>query len=157
VNSYDLLTALGAAHQNETQAAQIDLIVEADPALPLIQGNVEELNTALSQLLRNALQHTTVGDRITLRNQLQNESTLAIIVEDTGMGISPETLPRIFDRFYRGSDSQNALGFGLGLAIVERILDGHQGRVRVDSEMGVGSTFTVELPLAQPDQDRPRS
>jgi len=75
-----------------------------------------------------------------------------LIVEDTGMGIDPEDLPHLFERFYRGrrTGKSHVPGSGLGLAIVKEIVDLHRGRVEVESEVGQGSTFRVLLPVEGP-------
>jgi two-component system sensor histidine kinase ResE len=76
---------------------------------------------------------------------------MEISIQDTGAGISPEVLPRIFDRFYQVDPSRSGgkkLGTGLGLAIVQEIVQAHSGRITVRSQPGQGSTFIVHLPLA---------
>jgi two-component system sensor histidine kinase BaeS len=70
-----------------------------------------------------------------------------VVIQDTGVGIAPENLPRIFDRFYRGEESQMAGGLGLGLSIARKILEYHQGEISVVSTIGEGTTFTVSLPI----------
>jgi signal transduction histidine kinase len=67
-------------------------------------------------------------------------------VGDTGMGISPEDLPRVWDRLYRGDRSRTERGLGLGLSLVKAVVEAHGGEVRLQSEVGVGSTFEVRLP-----------
>ncbi len=148
VSSSDLLKALEASYRTQIAEAGINLALELEPGLPLIRANLEQLNMALSHLIKNAIQHTAAGGSITLRARLQDDEQLALEVQDTGSGITPEELPRIFDRFYRGSESQNAPGFGLGLPIVARIVEGHGGQITVASKAGQGSTFTILVPLA---------
>ncbi|MBT5318744.1 MAG: two-component sensor histidine kinase, partial [Chloroflexi bacterium] len=73
----------------------------------------------------------------------------------TGTGISPDDLPHVFDRFYRVDPSRNRVtgGAGLGLTIVKRLVEVHGGRIEVDSELGSGTTFTVEIPFSGPASD----
>jgi signal transduction histidine kinase len=78
------------------------------------------------------------------------DSEVLIEVSDTGSGIAPEEVDRIFERFYRGSGTLEQEGFGLGLSIAKRMVDVMGGRIGVDSEEGVGSTFWVRLPAAKP-------
>jgi signal transduction histidine kinase len=95
----------------------------------------------------NALNYTSAGSvRVTLR---QTEAEACLQIEDTGMGIDPDDLPNIFDRFYRGRRSQRSEtpGTGLGLAIVKEIIDLHEGRIEVTSVVKQGTTFKVWLPL----------
>ena len=79
------------------------------------------------------------------------DNMVVLTVADTGYGIAPKDLPHLFERFYRipGSEGQ-AEGSGLGLAIAEKIIREHNGRIAVTSEVGTGTTFTIELPLASP-------
>ena len=72
---------------------------------------------------------------------------IQILVSDTGVGISPDILPRVFDRFYRLDEARSTQGFGLGLSIAHKVAERHGGRVIVESEEGKGSLFVLELPL----------
>jgi len=145
---------------------------------PLIaHGDEPRLRQLLLNLVDNAVKYTPQGGRVTLSLRQARggpgEQTLQqpqgspdpptspppvpsafewaeIAVSDTGVGIPPEALPRIFERFYRVDDarSRDAGGTGLGLCIARTIAEAHGGRIEVESEPGAGSTFTVRLPLA---------
>lgn len=117
-----------------------DLVVEADPAL---------LRQVLIGLLTNAFKNTPAPGAVTLRARRSGESDVLIEVTDTGSGIPAEERDRIFERFYRGSDSLAQEGFGLGLSIAQRMVDVMGGVIRVESEVGTGSTFSVRLPQAE--------
>jgi two-component system, OmpR family, heavy metal sensor histidine kinase CusS len=111
--------------------------VYADPVL---------FDRALSNLLDNALRFTPDGGKITIRSQSSNGQT-ELAVEDTGCGIPPEHLSRIFDRFYRVDSSRSSKGTGLGLALVKSITDLHGGSITATSEPGRGTIVTVTFPL----------
>jgi signal transduction histidine kinase len=114
-----------------------------------VQGDAKRLGQMLWNLLQNAAQYTPAGGRIELR--LERIDGLARLeVRDTGIGISEEYLPHIFDRFYRTEDARtfHAEGDGLGLAIVKYIVEAHDGSVYVTSQRGRGTTFVVNLPVA---------
>lgn len=114
----------------------------------------QRLTQALMQLVQNAVQCTTEGDRITLMAEVRGDR-LALAVADTGPGIAPEDQQRIFARFARGRTA-GAGGSGLGLAIVAAIAASHGGDVTVDSAPDAGATFTLTLPLeAQPGEGQP--
>ena len=115
--------------------------------LPWIHGDVDALVTALLNLLDNAWKYTGDEKRIALRIEARNGS-VRFAVTDNGIGLSPRESRRIFRRFYQ-ADQQLARtvgGCGLGLSIVRSIVEAHHGSVRVDSEPGRGSTFTIEIP-----------
>ena len=96
--------------------------------------------------MENAIKFSPPGEKITF--SLKRDSQEAVIkVYDTGLGINPEDLPHIFERFYRGSKTAKVLGSGLGLAIASSIISVHQGTIKVESELGKGTTFTVTLPI----------
>jgi signal transduction histidine kinase len=130
-------------------AAQILLDVEPLPAT-WVQGNALHLRRVFWNLLDNALKYTPPEGVISLALTPQAKSVL-IVVQDTGQGIAPEHLPRIFDRFWRveQSRSRKAGGTGLGLSIVQAIIEAHQGKIRVESQLGLGSRFEVELPSGE--------
>ncbi|HEU5100335.1 MAG TPA: ATP-binding protein [Roseiflexaceae bacterium] len=126
---------------------------QVDEAIVVV-GDQERLTQLVRNLLENATQHTPPGT--TIRVQLRQAQGLAVLeVSDSGPGIAAEHLPRIWDRFYRvdKARSRSLGGTGLGLAIVKYIVEAHGGDVGVISEPGVGTTFSITLPLAaEPDQ-----
>ena len=100
---------------------------------------------ALANLIDNAVKYSRPGGQVSLEAHQEGDELL-IIVADTGMGISPEDLPRIWDRLYRGDKSRSQRGLGLGLSMVRAIITAHHGRVTASSEVGRGSTFRIYLP-----------
>lgn len=115
------------------------------------------LGQAIINLLSNAVKYTPQSGHITLRSHM-DELEAIISVEDTGYGIPPESLPKIFDRFYRVPEHQHAAkGTGLGLAFVQSITeDLHNGHIDVESTVGVGSKFSMRIPLGHHDSKRPK-
>lgn len=108
-------------------------------------GNGTRIEELMYILLDNAVQYTKEG---CIRLQLSIVgSTVQIIVEDTGSGIHPDELALVFDRFYRGDVARKRTGTGLGLAIAKTIVEQHHGKIFVESEIGKGTVFTVELPV----------
>jgi two-component system phosphate regulon sensor histidine kinase PhoR len=122
---------------------------EPGPAIRL-RGNRDELRSAFGNLVSNAVRYTPAGGRITLRWRLLSDGAV-FDVEDTGIGVAPDHLPRLTERFYRvdKSRSRETGGTGLGLAIVKHVLLRHQGRLDVRSEPGRGSCFSAWLPGAR--------
>jgi two-component system OmpR family sensor kinase len=114
----------------------------------LVWGNPDYLRQLLLILLDNAFKYTAGDGRVEVSGAL-NEETVAVTVSDTGIGIASTDLPRIFDRFYRAENARSWPGAGLGLAIAQRIAEQHGGELRVESELGQGSRFTVTLPLLE--------
>lgn len=114
----------------------------------IIEGDRDRLKQVLLNLVDNALKYTPQGGEITLA-LTKDAEWVRIAVQDTGIGISVESIPHLFDRFYRvdKARSRDAGGTGLGLAIAKSVVDAHNGKITVESEPGKGSTFTVWLPL----------
>jgi two-component system, OmpR family, sensor kinase len=145
----DLLVADVAA-TTEPLAAERGITMEAlahEPATVL--GDEVRLIQVIMNLIDNALTYTNAGGKVTLEVRVKNTSAI-LTVCDTGIGIAPEHLEHIFERFYRvdPARSRAAGGIGLGLAIVEWIVHAHGGKITVASEVGQGTTFNVMLPLA---------
>jgi signal transduction histidine kinase len=111
-------------------------------------GDRDRLLQVLLILLDNAVRHTSPGGLILVQTGFHGRERVAVAVHDTGPGIAPEHLPRLFDRFYRIDDARGRAtgGVGLGLAIAEAIVRAHQGDIVVASQVGRGSVFTVRLP-----------
>lgn len=115
--------------------------------LPLIQGDYDKLKQAIINLISNGIKYNRPGGEIILRSYAEAGS-LIIEVEDTGIGIPKEHQERLFEKFYRVPGSENiSTGTGLGLAVVKRIVEGHQGQIQVNSDQGVGTKFTIKLLL----------
>jgi signal transduction histidine kinase len=104
-----------------------------------------DIGLLLDNLIENALRHTPEGSKVTLAARSRGRR-LVLEVSDEGDGIPEKELPYVFDRFYRARSADGTRGSGLGLAIVKAIAEAHGGVVDVESEVGVGTTFRVELP-----------
>lgn len=141
-----------AAEDFRVAADEAGLSLEAEIAdgVSPVSGSVSYLRRMIDNLLGNAIKFTPRGGAVTLR-VWQEEDTIVLQVEDTGIGIPSDQLGRIFERFYQvnGSARRRYGGVGLGLALVKEIAELHDGSVEVESEVGQGSVFTVRLPAAE--------
>jgi two-component system OmpR family sensor kinase len=134
----------------ELDAGAHELVVDRNDPLT-VRGDRHWLGQVLWNLVENALRYTPAGGRVTLA--LSRHGPVAeLMVADTGPGIAAEHLPRLFERFYRvdRTRSRQQGGTGLGLAIVQQVVQAHGGQVRVRSQPGEGSTFTIALPVESP-------
>jgi signal transduction histidine kinase len=124
---------------------------ELQPVEGTLQADPDRLTQVLRNLVRNAVAHTDRGDRISVIARA-HDARLEISVRDTGAGIPPEELERIFERFHRvdGSRSRDRGGSGLGLAIARAIVEAHGGRIRAESTPGHGATVRISLPGYRP-------
>jgi len=122
--------------------------VAADPELWIL-GCEKELRSAFSNLVFNAVRYTRAGGRIEIRWFADGDG-VHLEVEDNGEGIAPQHIPRLTERFYRVNRdrSRGSGGTGLGLSIVKHILNNHGGQLRIESELGTGSVFTCDFPMA---------
>ncbi|NUU63906.1 two-component system histidine kinase PnpS [Paenibacillus agri] len=136
----------------------ISLSATVPPEL-FMEGDEDKLRQIFMNLLSNSINYTQDGGnvKVTVANRMEDDGTEKVIfaVSDTGMGIPRKDLPRIFERFYRvdKARSRSSGGTGLGLSIVKHLVDLHRGNISVESDLGIGSTFTVELPLLQEDEE----
>ncbi len=130
------------------ESESIRLEIDVPEILPLILANRQNMDEVMSNLITNAIKYSPGGGRVTVSASAENEY-LCIRVQDTGLGIRPEDLNLIFQQFYRVKDEKTRYinGTGLGLAIVQSILESHQGQIKVESQPGKGSTFSVFLPV----------
>ncbi|MDQ0058230.1 HAMP domain-containing sensor histidine kinase [Paenibacillus harenae] len=124
-----------------------------DEPLTMLEADEDRLEQVLTNLLDNALRHTPAGKSITIAGQNANvngESFIQITVRDEGQGIPVEDVPYVFERFYKADKARKrgaSSGTGLGLAIVKNLIDLHKGRIVVESTVGVGTSFTLLLPV----------
>ena len=141
------------ANRTRAEAAGLTLIFEPGAKLPPVPGKRDQLARVIANLTTNAINYTPAGQIKVSTHYAAEGDRLCLQVQDTGIGIAPEDIPHLFDRFYRSRRAgQLAIpGTGLGLAIVKEIVDLHGGTVEVESRNGEGSTFKVWLPLAKPD------
>lgn len=125
----------------------IDVSLAADTQQ--LRCNEFALYRAISNIISNAIRYTPEGNSISVVTS-ESPTSSQLVVSDTGIGISAEDLPRIFERFYRASNAQTLRGTGLGLAITKEIIAGHGGSISVESTLDVGTTFTITLPTNTP-------
>ncbi len=137
--------------EKDLQKHRISLVTELQ-AHPHAMVNPSQIQQLLLNLLINARQAMPQGGTLTLKVRENGTDQLAeICVSDTGCGIPSDVLPRIFDSFFstKQADADGQGGSGLGLSLCKQIIEAHQGRIRVESRLGAGTTFTIKLPLSQ--------
>jgi two-component system sensor histidine kinase ResE len=147
-----LLDSITEKFSLQAQKNGITLELDAPPDLPFLVADGDRLAQVFTNLVDNALRYTPSGGRVTLQAG-SNQTEMEICVADTGAGIPADAIPHIFERFYQADLSrlgEGKHGAGLGLAIVHEIVAAHSGRITVRSQEGLGTTFTVHLPLVQP-------
>jgi signal transduction histidine kinase len=124
----------------------VEIMPSIKEPLPLVNGDEGTLVETIVNILSNAIKYSRPGSQIILKAE-EIENNIVISVADTGIGISKEELPFIFNDFYTGKDGQKIeKSSGLGLAISRRIIEAHNGSVLVESELGKGATFIIRLP-----------
>lgn len=138
-----LLSESVASFRPQAAAAGVTLAMDAPDGLPAVEVDATRIREVLANVVANALRATPRGGSVTLSARSAAPG-VAVAVRDTGRGIDPELLPRLFDRFSRASDSP---GSGLGLAIARRLVEAHGGAISADSEPGRGTTISFTLPL----------
>jgi len=126
----------------------ITLETDAASDLPQVQADPERLMQVMTNLVDNALRYNPNGTRVIVAAR-HVKACIELSVSDNGSGIPPEDIPHLFERFWRAERSRNRAtgGSGLGLAIVKQLVEAHQGQVRVESQIGNGTKFTVYLPV----------
>ncbi len=142
VDINELLTKMLQLVENQAMLKGVYLTWQFAPNLALVRGKAEALVQVFLSIVTNALQATSKGGAIHIYTRQTSDSVL-VSVQDTGTGMSPAVLKRIFNPFYSTKEG----GTGLGLALCKQIVEEHRGEIQVTSEVGVGSCFTVRLPI----------
>ncbi len=140
----------GVVNMLEITAAEKEITLQLDlPELPPVLADADELTQVFQNLIENAIKYGRQGSAVTISGR-SNGDGVAVTVADQGAGIAREHIPRLTERFYRvdTARSRDLGGTGLGLAIVKHIVNRHRGALTIESEVGVGSRFTVSLPAA---------
>jgi signal transduction histidine kinase len=146
-----LVDAAVEAFKTQRQGAAMTLRAELEKDLPAVTVDRDALVGALLNLLQNAFKYTGDDKRIVIRAKRDGGREVILEVEDNGAGIAPREKKRVFERFYRIDNllTRSTEGSGLGLSIAQRIIIAHGGRIRVESTVGKGSTFSIHLPKAK--------
>jgi signal transduction histidine kinase len=151
VTVLDIIERVTSALQLQASQKNITLNVELPKDMPhAVDADQALLHQAVYNLMENAIKYTPNDGRVVIRT-LSQPGYLIFAIEDSGLGISAEDLPHLFEKFYRGKQRETRAqpGSGLGLAIVHSVAINHGGRVWVDSVVGKGSTFYLQIPLTQ--------
>jgi signal transduction histidine kinase len=145
INIGEIVDHVKATMQGAISKARVQVFSESTlPDDLMIQGNLDYLYQAIASILDNAIRYTAPGGTVTLRSY-QRESQIVLEVQDTGSGIDDQTLPHIFERFYRADQAHSTSGFGLGLPIAQKIVERHGGHIEVESKVAKGSVFRIVL------------
>jgi len=139
------LMELHDAYQLKASQSGLRLELKNEEELPVIICDSNKMLRVFSNLLDNAIKFSKDKGTITVSTHA-TPGEVIVEVKDEGIGIDPDELPYVFDSFHRGRGVEQKEGFGLGLASVKAIVEGHGGRIYVESEVGKGSVFSVSLP-----------
>jgi two-component system sensor histidine kinase KdpD len=144
----DVEDIIGAAlEQLDDRLGNRPVQINVPENFPLLSLDFSLIVQVLMNVIENAIKYSHQGSSIEIAAQEEGD-WISITVADRGIGIPKEDLDRVFDKFYRIQNPDNISGTGLGLAIVKSIIEYHQGRIWVNSQIGHGTTFTVVLPIA---------
>ena len=153
VNMYHLLNSVTSSLSGIAERSDITLNLDFGDDLPQVIGDSDELTQVFQNLVENAIKYSATGSEVRIYRDTTNggSSGLRIAVQDAGEGIDPTHIPRLTERFYRVDKGRSRAqgGTGLGLAIVKHILIHHRGWLKITSELGKGSIFTVNLPVVK--------
>lgn len=143
-----IIQQLITTFQPQAEANFLRLVMDCPAGLPMVNADPKKIERVLCNLLSNAIKFTPEGGHITVAAQ-GNHENVEVSVADTGFGLSPDEQERVFEQFYQAGDClrRTAQGTGLGLSIAKQLVEGHGGRIWVESEVGKGSRFSFTLPV----------
>jgi signal transduction histidine kinase len=144
VNVLALVDHVGEVYRGVAEDKNILIKIDCPGELSLA-GDRNRMLQVIANLLDNAIKYTQSGGVVEIAASLDKENEVALSVRDSGIGIPPEDLTKIWDRFYRGDKSRTQRGLGLGLSLVKAVIQAHRGRIEVFSEVGKGTQFVIHL------------
>ncbi len=149
VDISSVVAGVVATHQERAAKNQVEISLDCTPGLPWVWGDPDSLERAIGAILENAVKFSPEGGDVWVRCS-QQDGEVIIEVQDHGVGIPEESMPRIFDRFFHLERVGGHLfgGLGLGLSIAHQVVLQHQGEIQVESRLGEGSSFAIKLPAA---------
>jgi signal transduction histidine kinase len=146
-NINDLIYECKDVMQSKADEVHIPLRVDSTETLPLVEADRDKIKQVILNLLSNAIKYNHSNGSVIIKTEA-NDTEIAVSVQDTGIGIPEDALPHLFEKFFRVREHENkAGGTGLGLSISKQIMQGHNGTLEVKSKIGVGTVFTLRLPL----------
>ena len=142
-----LLAEVSQRMRSQSERTHVGLILDVAPGIGSASIDPSRIERAVLNLVQNALKFTPAGGTVTIAAR-REDGDLVIEVKDTGIGIESRDVPRVFERFYKVDQSRASVGSGLGLALVKHAVEAHGGKVAVQSQPGLGSTFTMLIPAS---------
>ena len=142
-----VVQAVSNQFSDAAAAQEVDIVTQFEAALPPVMADSEKLTQVFVNLVENALKFTPATGKISIAAQAEGEF-VKVRLKDTGVGVAPQHLPHLFERFYKVDRSRRDGGTGLGLAIVKQLVEAHGGQITVESREGEGCTFTFTVPRA---------
>ncbi|HUG34609.1 MAG TPA: ATP-binding protein [Anaerolineales bacterium] len=145
----DLMYEVRDVMMTKAQETNIQIRVDVPNDMPLMEADRDKIKQVLLNLISNAIKYNRPNGSVIVTGNY-TDTELSMIVQDTGMGIPDESIPHLFEKFFRVREHEgNANGTGLGLSICKQIIQGHNGRIEVKSKIGVGTSFGVHIPRMQ--------
>jgi len=145
----DLMYEVRDVMMSKAQETNVQIRVDVPNDMPLMEADRDKIKQVLLNLISNAIKYNRPNGSVIVTGSF-TEAELSMTVQDTGVGIPEESVPHLFEKFYRVREHENrATGTGLGLSICKQIIQGHNGRIEVKSKVGVGTSFGVHIPRVQ--------
>ena len=149
ISTYSLIEQMNrviSTQENQAMEKNIEIEFQVPKKDIVIDGDEQRLEQVWTNIVSNAIKYTNDGGLITI-SMKKTSKEVEVSIEDTGIGMSKEVVSHIFERFYREDKARNVEGNGLGLAIVKSIVDLHNGKIDILSQVDVGTVFIVKLPI----------
>jgi two-component system phosphate regulon sensor histidine kinase PhoR len=142
----DLLYECRDVMLTKAQETDVQIRIDVPNDMPLMEADRDKIKQVLLNLMSNAIKYNRSNGSVIVTGSY-TEADLSIVVQDTGLGIPDDSIPHLFEKFYRVREHEGkASGTGLGLSISKQIIQGHNGRIEVKSKMGVGTSFGLHIP-----------